>query len=91
MITLILEESVESGDFQHEIMVAASNYNPSNMNEELEKILNELYNEFWRRLNIVTSRPSVKGRLDGGKSPENEVLRWYQEEYRMIKEEFGEK
>ena len=62
----------------------------SNMNEELEERLNELYNEFWHRLNVVTSRPSVKGRLDGGNSPENEVLRWYQEEYRKVKEEFGE-
>ena len=60
------------------------------MNEELEKRLNELYDEFWRRLNIVTSRPSVKGRLDGGKSPENEVLKWFQEEVRKARDEYDQ-
>ena len=60
------------------------------MNEELEKRLNELYDEFWRRLNIVSSRPSVKGRLDGGKSPEKEVLKWFQEEVRKAREEYDQ-
>ena len=63
----------------------------SNTNEELEKRIKELYDEFWERVHALADRPSRKNVLDGGYSPENEVLAWYKEEVRKAREEYEEK
>ena len=60
------------------------------MNESKSDRIKELYNEFWRRLNSLEPSNN-KNTLDGGKSPQNEVLKWYQDEVRKIDPDYGVK
>ena len=62
----------------------------SSMKETQEERLDKLYNEFWDRMHAIADRPHKSGMLDGGKSPEQELLLWYKAEAKKIRAEYSE-
>lgn len=61
----------------------------SNTKESKEEKIKELTDEFWSRIYAIP--PSDKKNvLDGGYSPQNEVLKWFKEESKKLEAEYSE-